>query len=97
MMRSAPFLRLHSLTGCQTPPAATHSGCVPSAQLAPLHVPPTVAAVHTASVVMAVMWAQHRLCQRWLAAQMLATSARSGGPVHPRRNLDPARLKCPYG
>ena len=74
MMRSAPFLRLHSLTGCQTPPAATHSGCVPSAQLAPLHMPPTVAAVHTASVVMAAT-AQRRQCQRWLELKTLATMA----------------------
>ena len=53
MMRSAPLARLHSLTGCQTPPAASHSGCVPSAQLAPLHVPPTGVPVHTASLMMA--------------------------------------------
>ena len=53
MIRSAPFFRLHSFVGCHTPPAASHRGCVPSAQLAELHVPPTEGSVHTASVAMA--------------------------------------------
>ncbi len=53
IMRSAPFFRLHSLVGCHTPPADSHSGCVPRAQLAGLHVPPTEGSVHTASLAMA--------------------------------------------
>ena len=61
MMRSAPFVRLHSLMGFHTPPAASHSGCVPRAQLAPLHVPPTELLVHTASVATAATTQQMQL------------------------------------
>ena len=59
MMRSAPFARLHSFVGCHTPPAASHSGCVPSAQLAPLQMPPTAGSVHSASLAIAARALHH--------------------------------------